>query len=284
LKKDLKKSKRIFRSISSPLTFSGIGVHSGIRTSVEIIPEGSGISFKKKGEPDSTVRVSLDNILDTTHGTTIGNKNTSYSMIEHILGTLYAYSINNITVVLDGGNEVPILDGSALELVNKLKDAGLVEKGEDNNHRDLFIKSSFEFQHQHSFLGVYPSPYQVVSYFISYKGYPQLTQMKTIRVTPQNFEKEVAPARTYALLEWVEALKQRGLIKGGSLENSLVYSEKGLLNESPLRFEDECVRHKILDFLGDLSLFGRRLIGHFVILRGGHTAHVEFLKYLKSKV
>lgn len=252
-----------------------------MKTSVEVIPNGSGISFEKKGEPHSTVLASLDNVLDTTHGTTIGKKDISYSMVEHIVGTFYACNIDNITVVLDGGNEIPILDGSALPLVNKLKDAGLVEKREDNNREDIFIKSSFEFQKQNSFLGVYPSIDQVISYLISYKGYPELTQMKTVKVTPRNFEKEVAPARTYALLEWVEALKQRGLIKGGSLKNSLVYSEEGLLNESPLRFEDECVRHKILDFLGDLSLFGKRIIGHFVVLRGGHTAHIEFLKYLK---
>lgn len=265
-----------------PITFDGVGVHSGLKTRVELLPSDKGFSFMKKGADDTKVEASVDNVLSTFHGTTIGNEKTSFGMVEHLLGTLLGLELDGATVVLEKGNEVPILDGSALPIVKKLNKVGTTESNIKGEESKLFMKKPFTFNFRNSFLGVYPSHKLVISYFISYENYPELTQMRTVEITPEKFTREIAPARTFAFLEWVEPLKEQGLIKGGSLENSLVYSRKGLLNKTSLRFTDEFVRHKILDFLGDLSLLQRRVSGHFIIICGGHTAHIAFLKALKN--
>lgn len=275
--------KGIYKTIQFPVTFKGIGVHSGIKTSVDLLPSDKGISFMKKGNDDITVCASIDNVMSTVHGTTIGNGKTSFGMIEHLLGTLLGFDIDGVTIVLEKGDEIPILDGSAIQIVEKLKKIMIVEKNIAQKNKELIIKRPFSFNFGKSFFAVYPSPKLVISYLISYEDYPELTQMQTLDVTLESFIKEIAPARTYAFLEWVEPLRKQGLIKGGSLENSLVYSKEGILNKTPLRFKDEFVRHKILDFLGDLSLLGRKIIGHFVVLCGGHTSHIAFLKQLKEE-
>lgn len=284
MKKGLVAKKSLNRTIQSPVIFDGVGVHSGIKTRIEIIPSAQGINFMKKGDEKTRVAALVNNVVNTLQGTTIGNGRISFSMVEHLLGTLFALGINDVTVMLDGGNEVPIFDGSALPIVNKIIEAGFIEKTDKSKETTCFIKEPSSINLKKSILALYPSRKLVISYFINYSNYPELTQMKTIEVSEENFVKEIAPARTYAFLEWIESLKKQGLIKGGNLENALVYSKDGLLNNTPLRFKDEFVRHKILDFIGDLSLLGRRVIGHFVILCGGHTSHIAFLKELKKRI
>lgn len=272
------------RTIKTPITFDGIGVHSGIKTRIELLPSNDGISFVMKESGSEKVIASIDNVLSTVHGTSIGNSKSSFGMVEHLLGTLFAFQIDGVTVVLEMGYEIPIFDGSALPIVDKLKRIKIVEVESGYKKREIKIIKPFSFNYKKSFLAVYPSKTFIISYFISYENYNELTQMKTLEITPETFSKEIAPARTYAFLEWIEPLRERGLIKGGSLNNSLVYSHEGLLNNCSLRFPDEFVRHKILDFLGDLSLMERRIIGHFIIVCGGHTAHIEFLKKLKTEI
>ncbi len=284
MKRKLNLAKRIHRTIQQPITFEGIGVHSGAMTKVTLRPSADGIYFRKRGENAGVcVAASLDNVTDTVHGTTLGSSNVSFAVVEHLLAALYSLEIDGVEVILEG-DELPIMDGSALPFVKILDGIRIVEEQPERVHDDIVIKYPLNYEHKGSFLAVFPSPEFTISYFISYKDYPELTQMKTMVMSPEYFVREIAPARTFAFLEWVEPLQKQGLIKGGSLENSLVYSKNGFLNPSSLRFADELVRHKILDFLGDISLLKRRVIGHFVILCGGHTAHIDFFKKLKKEL
>ncbi len=276
--------KRSYRTIQQPVTFRGVGVHTGADTSVTLHPSDHGITFSKRGCENALINATIDNVLDTVHGTSIGNGEISFSMVEHLLGTLFANEIDGVNIIVENGNEIPILDGSALPLVQMLKGTEIIRREAVELSDAVIVRKPFHITHKGSFLAVYPAPQCGITYFISYKEYPELTQQKTVVVEPALFEEEIAPARTYAFLEWVEPLRKQGLIKGGSLENSLVYSKDGFLNPDPLRFQDELVRHKILDFLGDLSLFGKRIQGHFVILCGGHTAHIAFLRALKQEI
>ena len=282
MKEKIATRKKSYKTIKSPVTFDGIGVHSGEKSRIELIPSTDGVIFMKRGEEQTKVIASVDNVVSTEHGTTIGNDKVSFRMVEHVLAALTGFDIDGVTIVVDNGNEIPILDGSALLIAEKLKDITFVEEKNTNKKPLVIIENPFVANVGKSFLGVYPSPKLVISYFISYDKYPELTQMKTVLVTPEGFVKEIAPARTYAFDEWVEPLRKRGLIKGGNLDNSVVYSKDGILNRTPLRFEDEFVRHKILDFLGDLSLLGSKVIGHFVVVCGGHSSHITFLKQLET--
>jgi len=277
----LDRIKRIRRKLTKPIIFSGIGVHTGERTNVRFLPASDGIYFTRNGRNDIKIEASIQNVVDSFHGTTIGNGTINFSMVEHILASLFAFGIDSVIIETEGGYEIPILDGSAAEIAEKLNNA-VVESHMDNDNDTVVIEDPFIYNNEDKFCAVYPSTKFIVSYLISYKNYPELTQMKTIEITKDKFVTEIAPARTYAFLEWVEPLKKHGLIKGGTLENSLVYSKDGLLNKTPLRFPDEFVRHKILDFIGDLSLLKKRIIGHFVVLCGGHTTHIAFLKALKK--
>jgi UDP-3-O-acyl N-acetylglucosamine deacetylase len=276
--------KRPFRTIKRSVTFRGVGVHTGIDTAVTLHPSEGRTVFSKKGKETILIGASIDNVLDTVHGTSIGNGAVTFRMVEHLLGALYAQQIDGVHVVVENGDEIPILDGSALPVVQSLKKAGTMQRDGIEATEDVRIEAPFQVSVGGSFLGVYPASQCAVTYFISYQEYPELTQLKTVIVEPRVFEKEIAPARTFAFMEWVEPLQKKGLIKGGSLENSLVYSKEGFLNPGPLRFEDELVRHKILDFLGDLALLEKRIQGHFIIVCGGHTAHIAFLNGLKREL
>ncbi len=277
-----KPHKRPYRTIQRAVSFSGVGVHTGDDTTVTLTPSDQGITFSKKGLEENRVHASIDNVLDTVHGTSIGDGKVAFRMVEHLLATLFAKGIDGAHIEVENGNEIPILDGSALPVVEALKATEIVNRKGVVPGEPIIVQKPFYLSTRGSFLAVYPASQCSITYFISYPEYPELTQVKTVTVEPAIFEEEIAPARTYAFLEWIEPLKKQGLIKGGSLQNSLVYAKDGFLNPEPLRFSDELVRHKILDFLGDLSLFTKRVQGHFVILCGGHSAHIAFLRAFKE--
>jgi UDP-3-O-[3-hydroxymyristoyl] N-acetylglucosamine deacetylase len=278
-----KRERRSYTTIQQSVTFRGVGVHTGVETLVTLNPWDAGIVFTKRDRKDVIIPASIESVLNTVHGTSLGNSEISIGMVEHLLATLFAYGINGAKIVVENGSEMPILDGSALPLVEMLRGTKIVNRERIEPPDCMVVKKPFLFTHKESFLAVYPAPELTITYFISYAKYPELTQVRSIVITSKSFEKEIAAARTYAFLEWIEPLRAQGLIKGGNLENSLVYSSDGFLNAS-LRFPDEPVRHKILDFIGDLSLFGKKIIGHFVVLCGGHTAHIAFLKALARQL
>jgi UDP-3-O-[3-hydroxymyristoyl] N-acetylglucosamine deacetylase len=192
----------------------------------------------------------------------------SVETVEHLLAALRSLGIDNAYVELSH-REVPIMDGSSAPWVYLIQDAGIKEL--PAVRKTVQILRPIQVQHGEKRIALYPSDCFKISYTISF-DHPLLRhQQKTLELNEQLFVDEIAPARTFGFLKEVEMLRQRGLALGGSLENAIVIGETGVLN--PLRFDDEFVRHKILDALGDLALIGYPVQGHLVVHRGGHALH-----------
>ena len=192
--------------------------------------------------------------------------------IEHLLAALVSLGVDNVVVGLNQP-EVPIMDGSAAPFVYLIHEAGL--KRLASPRRFLKVVRPIAISRGDKRIALYPSDHFKVTYSISF-DHPLLRhQSRTLRLSEQSFIEEIAPARTFGFLKEVETLRQNGLALGGSLDNAIVLGETGALNA--LRFEDEFVRHKILDVLGDLALVGHPIVGHLVAHRGGHGLHTAFV-------
>ncbi len=192
--------------------------------------------------------------------------------MEHLLAALVSLGIDNVIVELNSP-EVPIMDGSAAPFIYLIQEAGV--KALQAPRKYLKIVRPIMISRGDKRIALYPSEHFKVTYSISY-DHPLLRhQSRTLRITEESFIEELAPARTFTFLKDVEMLRQNGLALGGSLENAIVLGETGVLNNA-LRFEDEFVRHKILDAVGDLALVGYPVIGHLFAHRAGHALHTEF--------
>ena len=192
--------------------------------------------------------------------------------VEHLLAALTSVGVDNVLVELNSP-EVPIMDGSAAPFIYLIHEAGI--KRLPAARRYLKILKPLSLTRGDKRIAVYPSDHFKVTYSIAF-DHPLLRhQSRTIRLSEDAFIDEIAPARTFGFLKEVEWMRQQGLALGGSLENAIVIGDTGVLNNS-LRFDDEFVRHKILDVIGDMALVGHPLIGHLVAHRGGHALHTEF--------
>jgi UDP-3-O-[3-hydroxymyristoyl] N-acetylglucosamine deacetylase len=204
----------------------------------------------------------------------------SVETVEHLLAALTALGIDNVVVELNHP-EVPIMDGSSAPFVYLIQEAGV--KRLQAPRRYLKVLRPISLTHGDKRIALYPSDHFKVTYSISF-DHPLLRhQSRTMRITEDSFIEEIAPARTFGFLKEVEMLRQRGLALGGSLDNAIVLGETGVLNNA-LRFDDEFVRHKILDVIGDLSLVGHPVIGHLVAHRGGHALHAAFAAKILEEV
>jgi UDP-3-O-[3-hydroxymyristoyl] N-acetylglucosamine deacetylase len=191
--------------------------------------------------------------------------------VEHLLSALSSLGVDNALIELNQP-EVPIMDGSAAPWVYLIQSAGTKELGV--SRKTVEILSAVEVRDGDKRIAVYPSDHFKISYTIAF-DHPLLRhQEMTLDVTEQSFIEQVAPARTFGFQKEVEMLRQRGQALGGSLDNAVVVGETGVLN--PLRFDDEFVRHKMLDAIGDLALIGHPIRGHLVVHRGGHALHTAF--------
>jgi UDP-3-O-[3-hydroxymyristoyl] N-acetylglucosamine deacetylase len=192
--------------------------------------------------------------------------------VEHLLAALVSLGIDNVIVELNSP-EVPIMDGSAAPFIYLIHEAGVRPLA--SPRRYLKVLRPMSLSRGDKRIALYPSDHFKVTYSIAY-DHPLLRhQSRTIRITEDSFAEEIAPARTFTFLKEVEMLRQQGLALGGSLENAVVIGDTGVLNNA-LRFDDEFVRHKILDVIGDMALVGHPVIGHLVAHRGGHALHTAF--------
>ena len=266
------------RTLKRPATCSGVGVHSGrqVNLTVKPAPANHGIKFVRTDLPDfPEVSAHFNQVVDSSLATVIGNDGCIVSTIEHLMASLVGLSIDNAIVELDA-YEMPIMDGSALPFTQMLKAAGIDEQC---GPKCVFIvKKPIELKEANRSVAVYPYAGFKVTCSIEYPHPIINKQELTLELTGDAFEKEVASARTFGFLHEYEQLKQFGLARGGSLENVVVVDEKSVLNEGGLRFEDEFVRHKILDCIGDFALLGMPLIGHLVTEKTGHGFNHAFLK------
>jgi UDP-3-O-[3-hydroxymyristoyl] N-acetylglucosamine deacetylase len=256
---------------------AGIGLHSGQKVTVSLKPAPAdyGIRFRRADLgveiPAHVAHLRANPQLQTG----LASGAATVETVEHLLAALRSLDVDNVCVELNQP-EVPIMDGSSAPWVYLIQDAGMKELSAPR--KAIQLLRPVQVQQGHKRITCYPADAFRVSYTISF-DHPLLRhQQKTIDLTEQTFVDEIAPARTFGFLKEVEMLRQRGLALGGSLENAIVLGETGVLN--PLRFEDEFVRHKILDVVGDLSLVGHPVVGHLVVHHGGHALHTAFASEL----
>jgi UDP-3-O-[3-hydroxymyristoyl] N-acetylglucosamine deacetylase/3-hydroxyacyl-[acyl-carrier-protein] dehydratase len=271
------------QTLNRPASFSGIGLHSGNRVNMTILPApaNSGVRFRRvdlDGKPEIEARV--ENVADTNRSTTLAKGNVKVHTVEHVLAALAGYGIDNAVVELDA-NEPPIGDGSSREFCKIIQAAGIVPLAEK---KEFFTPAEpIEIRHGETVMTLFPDEqFKVTCTSADKQG--RFTQFYSTEVTPQTWEKELAHARTFCFYEEIEFLFKSGLIKGGSLENAVVIRDDAVLTTEPLRYQEEFVRHKMLDIVGDLSLLGKTIRGHVIAVRPGHAANCELVKKIIEQI
>ena len=233
-------------------------------------------SFRRLDLDGLEIPADVAHVAGMHYATGLARDTASVETVEHLLAALLSLGIDNAVIELNQP-EVPIMDGSAASFVYLVHEAGV--KQLTASRRFLKVVRPISLSRGDKRIALYPSDHFKVTYSISF-DHPLLRhQSRTLRLTEESFVDEIAPARTFGFLKEVELLRQKGLALGGSLDNAIVLGETGVLNSS-LRFEDEFVRHKILDVIGDLALIGHPIIGHLVAHRGGHALHASFAQQI----
>jgi UDP-3-O-[3-hydroxymyristoyl] N-acetylglucosamine deacetylase len=265
------------RTLRQAVGCTGIGLHSGKPVQLELKPAapGTGVRFVRT-DVGVEIPASVEHLTRLDHATSLSRDGVSVDTVEHLLSALSALGVDDVRVEVNGP-EIPILDGSAAPFVILIHEAGLRPLARAREY--LKVLRPVEVVQGGKRARLSPSEHLRVSYVIGF-DHPLLRhQAVSFRVTPQTFVESIAPARTFGFLRDVEALRRAGLALGGSLENAVVIGETGVLNNK-LRFEDEFVRHKVLDAIGDLALLGNPLVGHLEAVRAGHALHAALVRKL----
>ena len=267
------------KTLLNEINFKGIGLHTGNKVSMKIFPahEDTGVVFKRKiGNKIISIKADYRNVKSTKLCTLISDSNgNSVSTVEHILSALYALDIDNVVIELTS-NEIPVNDGSAWDFVKKIKEVGFEEQ--ESFKKFIKIKKIVEVKSGNKYVRVCPFDNTLISTEINYDHKLIGKQSISVVLTPQIYESQICNARTFGFLKDVENLKRNGLALGGSLDNAIVLDENKVLNKNGLRFSDEFVRHKLLDFIGDISLSGYRMLGSFFSSHPGHEINNKLLK------
>lgn len=264
-------------TLREPLAFEGVGLHSGAPCRVEIRPAapGTGLRFVSSGVE---IPALAEYVVETARATVIGKDGVTISTIEHVLAALFGMGVSNAELAVDGP-EIPVADGSALVFAQAIADAGIAAQREA---RSDFVPSGAEFARDGDRLvAVFPAGALRVKFVADFAA-PIGTQFFDGEIDPEMFLKEIAGARTFGYVHEVEALLKRGLAKGGTLENALVFAPAGPLQ--PLRWENEPVRHKVLDLLGDFALLGAWPQCEVVAIKSGHKLHCIMTRQLRSRI
>jgi UDP-3-O-[3-hydroxymyristoyl] N-acetylglucosamine deacetylase len=256
----------------------GVGLHSGAPVQLRILPAraGSGIVFRRVDLDGFDVEAVSRNVARVSYATSLMKKGVLISTTEHLLSAFIGCGIDNAIVELDN-LELPILDGSARPFVEAIRQAGIRKQRRPRTY--LRIRRELELREGDKFIAVYPGDSYSVAYTINFPH--PLIGKETFRVnlSDGNYLREIAPARTFGSRQDEQTLRNMGLIRGASRENCIVLTRERIENP-PLRFDDEFVRHKILDLIGDLALLGRRILGNVVADRAGHAMHTALVSRL----
>lgn len=255
----------------------GIGLHSGAPVTLRILPApaGTGIVFRRVDLDGFEIEAIGRNVARVSYATSLQKKGVLISTTEHLLSAFIGIGLDNAVVELNN-LELPILDGSAKPFVDMVLDAGLKKQRKKRTY--LRIMREIEVREGNKFIAAYPSAGYTVAYNINFAA-PIGEQSFEVDLSQDLYRKELAAARTFGFLSEEKALKNMGLIRGASDENVIVLTATGVRN-GPLRFQDEFVRHKVLDLIGDLALLGKQVIGHIVADRAGHAMHTALVSRL----
>jgi len=299
---------RYQRTIKKEVSIQGTGLHTGVETTAVFkpAPENFGIRFKRLDLKDCPeIIADIDHVIDISRGTTIGQNNFRIHTVEHILAAVVGLHIDNIYIELTE-KEPPVMDGSAKPFVDILFQAG-IEKQKAPKH-ELIIDKTITYSEPERGVDIHvlPSDCFRITFMTDYQQPSLGTQYTAMYSLDEDFVEEFAPSRTFCFFSEIMALKEQGLIKGGNLDNAVVFMDRdvnegeienlqelfgvdtkilpgknGTLNGTSLRFKNEPVRHKVLDLVGDVALLGMPIRGHIIAARSGHAANVELVKKIK---
>ena len=273
---------RVQQTLANAVSCAGIGLHSGqpVTLALRPAPANTGVVFvNRNGKDGALLAASIEHLVPTELCTAISGNGFQVKTIEHVLAALAGLDIDNVYVEIDAA-EAPVMDGSAAHFVRSIRSAGIVSQ----NQRQPYLKITRPLEVVDGIrrVRIEPSSTTKITYSIHYDHPLIQTQSYAYEHSAHAFEREIADARTFGFLQEVEALWARGLGQGGNLDNTIVLSQDGILNESGLRFANEFVRHKILDLIGDFSLLGVPFIGHLIADRSGHAIHTRLVQQILS--
>ncbi len=270
-------------TVANQITCAGIGLHNGLEVNLTIkpAPANTGIVFKRTDLPGQPcIPASYEYVVDTTLATKLGFESATVSTVEHLLAAFVGVGIHNAIVEIDGP-EVPSLDGSAAPFVLMLKEAKPLPQQEEV----VFIRilDPIQVRCEDKTLSIFPDDCLRISYSIDF-DHPLIQQQSyNMTFSEETFCQQIANARTFGFLNEVQHLKRNGFALGGSLDNAVVIDQSSILNEGGLRFEDEFVRHKVLDLIGDMALLGKPVLGHIVAHKSGHALHHRLLQKMSRQ-
>jgi len=265
------------QTIHAPVTLSGIGLHSGAPVNIRLVPApaGSGIVFRRTDLDNFEIPATGRNVAKVSYATSLMRQGVLISTTEHLLSALIGHGVDNIIVEIDN-LELPILDGSALPYVQAFQQVGVKQQRRKREY--IRILKPMEVREGGKFIGVYPGEGYGIDYSIDFPA--PIGSMKFVGdLDLGNYAEEIAPARTFGFREDEPMLRNMGLIRGVSESSAIILTRDGVQN-GPLRFADEFVRHKVLDLIGDLALAGRRIQGRVVAERAGHAMHAALVQRL----
>jgi len=295
------------QTIKHPVSCTGVGLHTGVESTITFHPaeENFGIKFMRNDKDDQIVTPDIDNVIDLTRGTTIEENGVRVHTTEHVMSACAGMGINNLLIELNS-KEPPVMDGSSKDFVAALKEGQLIKQ--EDNVDFLTITKPVVYTDEEKDVEVLAVPYNgfKTTFTIQYDLDDLDVQYSSVQNMYTNYEKQIAPARTFCLLSEIASLEKQGLIKGGNLGNAVIIVDKeidheevqffkerfgikfykqdrGLYKSQILRFRNEPVRHKTLDLVGDLALLGKPILGHVTAIKSGHKGNVEFAKLLRKE-
>lgn len=272
------------QTIAKKVSISGIALHTGVRATLTLNPaaENTGIIFRRidlDGKPE--VKALASNVVDARRGTTIGNEKCAVYTIEHIMSALHVYGIDNCIVDMDG-TEPPILDGSSLGFCKIVEEAGIAEQDAEALYYE--VKTPFYVRHEDTHIGIFPGDRLHVACTASFAGCPFDPQYFSLDVDKETYLKEIADSRTFVNFADLRQLISMGLCKGGSLDAAAIIHNGAIICKEELRHQDEIVRHKILDLIGDLYLCGRRVKADVIAIKPGHFFNVKLATMMQMQL
>lgn len=271
-------------TLNETVSCKGVGLHSGriVNLTIKPAPVDNGIRFFRSDlAPGKPIKARMDKVVDTRLATTIGEERCTVSTTEHLMAALKGYGIDNADIELDDC-EVPIMDGSAKPFFELLKNIGKCRQA--GLRKILRITKKISFCDGDKSVTISPYEGFKITGEIAFDDSCIQTQRYSINLSPEQFEKELSRARTFGYVEQVEELWSKGLALGGTLENVIAihWDRKSILNDDGLRFENEFIRHKVLDIVGDIALLGCPILGHIEAYKSGHSQHLGLMQAIAS--
>ncbi len=264
-------------TLARDFTLRGVGLHTGGASAVTVGPAPANAGFSFVLADGERIAATPDAVRSTVRCTTLGSERGVVNTVEHVLAALTGMGVDNATIAVQG-DEVPILDGSALPFARAIVEAGVVEQ--PAARRVLELREPVWFEDDDKLLAILPADEFSISFFVSFPEPVGHQFLATPPITPDYFLREIAPNRTFGFKHEIEALAAAGLARGGSLDNAVVIDTDGYMSE--LRFPDEVVRHKALDLIGDFALIGMYLRARVIAIKSGHALHVAAARALRA--